>query len=302
MTSRTVPIVSRNRFSSISTRQAKSSASAAAALRARLRAPDLECFDGGHGAKSYPIEPRGLGSTSQRAHRAAAEVDGAPSFANPDPLVENTAPAVPLQIEPPMNLHEYQSKALFAEYGIPVPQGVAVKTRRRGEGRRREARRPPLGRQGAGARGRPRQGRRREAREVAGGSRAAREGAARHAPRDASERPRGFARRLGLRRVRLEHRARAVPEPRRRPQRRADRDHGVGGRRHGHRAGRARHAREDLHAHAASGRGRRGLPGAQARLRARAQRRAAGASSATSCASSRSSSASATRAWSRSTR
>ncbi len=27
-----------------------------------------------------------------------------------------------------MNLHEYQSKALFAEYGIPVPQGVAAST------------------------------------------------------------------------------------------------------------------------------------------------------------------------------
>jgi succinyl-CoA synthetase beta subunit len=27
-----------------------------------------------------------------------------------------------------MNLHEYQSKALFAEYGIPVPRGVAVTT------------------------------------------------------------------------------------------------------------------------------------------------------------------------------
>jgi succinyl-CoA synthetase beta subunit len=27
-----------------------------------------------------------------------------------------------------MNLHEYQSKALFAEYGIPVPKGIAVKT------------------------------------------------------------------------------------------------------------------------------------------------------------------------------
>ena len=26
-----------------------------------------------------------------------------------------------------MNLHEYQSKALFAEYGIPVPYGIAVK-------------------------------------------------------------------------------------------------------------------------------------------------------------------------------
>ena len=27
-----------------------------------------------------------------------------------------------------MNLHEYQSKALFAEYGIPVPEGIAAET------------------------------------------------------------------------------------------------------------------------------------------------------------------------------
>src|SRR5690606_41485785 len=27
-----------------------------------------------------------------------------------------------------MNLHEYQSKALFAEYGIPVPQGRVART------------------------------------------------------------------------------------------------------------------------------------------------------------------------------
>ena len=27
-----------------------------------------------------------------------------------------------------MNLHEYQSKALFAEYGIPVPQGQVATT------------------------------------------------------------------------------------------------------------------------------------------------------------------------------
>src|SRR5690606_3679635 len=30
--------------------------------------------------------------------------------------------------QPRMNLHEYQSKALFAEYGIPVPQGQVAKT------------------------------------------------------------------------------------------------------------------------------------------------------------------------------
>ena len=27
-----------------------------------------------------------------------------------------------------MNLHEYQSKELFAEFDIPVPQGIAVET------------------------------------------------------------------------------------------------------------------------------------------------------------------------------
>jgi succinyl-CoA synthetase beta subunit len=27
-----------------------------------------------------------------------------------------------------MNLHEYQSKQLFAEYGIPVPRGVAAQS------------------------------------------------------------------------------------------------------------------------------------------------------------------------------
>ena len=27
-----------------------------------------------------------------------------------------------------MNLHEYQSKRLFADYGIPVPRGIPVKS------------------------------------------------------------------------------------------------------------------------------------------------------------------------------
>ncbi len=27
-----------------------------------------------------------------------------------------------------MNLHEYQSKGLFAEYGIPVPEGIPAST------------------------------------------------------------------------------------------------------------------------------------------------------------------------------
>ena len=30
-----------------------------------------------------------------------------------------------------MNLHEYQSKKIFAEYGIPVPQGAVASTPRK---------------------------------------------------------------------------------------------------------------------------------------------------------------------------
>ena len=35
-----------------------------------------------------------------------------------------------------MNLHEYQGKALFAEYGLPVSTGHAVETAERSEERR----------------------------------------------------------------------------------------------------------------------------------------------------------------------
>ena len=41
------------------------------------------------------------------------------------PFVDNTAPA---NREIPLNLHEYQSKALFAEFGIPVPEGRVART------------------------------------------------------------------------------------------------------------------------------------------------------------------------------
>src|SRR4029450_7163487 len=39
-----------------------------------------------------------------------------------------TRPCPPVAV-PPMNLHEYQSKQLFARYGIPVPQGRVAATR-----------------------------------------------------------------------------------------------------------------------------------------------------------------------------
>ena len=63
-----------------------------------------------------------------------------------------------------MNFHEYQSRQLFAEYGIPVPQATSRRTPAEARRGRQRARRQALGRQGAGPCGRPRQGRRRQAR------------------------------------------------------------------------------------------------------------------------------------------
>ena len=118
-----------------------------------------------------------------------------------------------------MNLHEYQSKALFAEYGIPVPKGIAVKTAAEAK-----AAAEKLGgniwvvkaQVHAGGRGK------------AGGVKLAKSPAEveQHAKALLGTRlvthqsgHDGPAHRLGLRRIGLEHRSRAVPELRRRPQR-----------------------------------------------------------------------------------
>ncbi len=96
-----------------------------------------------------------------------------------------------------------------------------------------------VGGQGAGARGRPRQGRRRQA-----GARrptTVRAAAKAHArPRlvTQADRPGRPADRPGVRRVRLRHRARAVPEPRAEPREGPHRRHRLRRRRHGHRGSR----------------------------------------------------------------
>ncbi len=133
-----------------------------------------------------------------------------------------------------------------------------------------------MGRQGPGARGRPRQGRRRQACEVGGRGRAARQGDARHAARDAPERCRGLAGRLRVRRDRLEHRARAVLEPRRRPrtERIAVMASAAGGMDIEEVAHKTPEKILTLTLH--PGGRLRGLPNPQARLRARLDRRAAG--------------------------
>ena len=61
-----------------------------------------------------------------------------------------------------MNLHEYQAKQLFAEYGLPVSTGYAVDTPQDAADAAQENRRESMGRQGPGARRRSRQGRRRQ--------------------------------------------------------------------------------------------------------------------------------------------
>ena len=165
-----------------------------------------------------------------------------------------------------MNLHEYQSKALFAEYGIPTPRGRVATTAAEAEVLATGARRRSVGRQGAGACGRSGQGRRREAREIDCRGGPAREGVAWHAPRHASERTGRAARGFRLCRGGLRHRARALLEPGRRSQRGADRRDRIGVRRHGYRGGRARYAGKDLDLDAASGSRLAGLSGAQARF------------------------------------
>ena len=171
------------------------------------------------------------------------------------------------QVRGLMNLHEYQSKEVFREFGIPVPVRHR-REERRGSGRRRaEARRQALGGQGPGARGRPRQGRRRQA-----GARS-RHRALRHrrharpAAGHQTDRSRRPAHRNRVRRVGLGHRARdlsvAHAESRARPHCR----HRLGGGRHGHRRSRRAHAGEDPARRHQSRGGAAGLPVPQARLR-----------------------------------
>jgi succinyl-CoA synthetase beta subunit len=62
-----------------------------------------------------------------------------------------------------MNLHEYQGKQLFAEYGLPVSRGHAVDTPHEAVEAADLDRRRQVGGQGAGTCRRSRQGRRREA-------------------------------------------------------------------------------------------------------------------------------------------
>jgi hypothetical protein len=67
-----------------------------------------------------------------------------------------------------MNLHEYQSKELFAQYAIPVPKGQVANSPEEAVAAA-EIGRFAVGGQGPGARRRPRQGGRRQGRQGPGG-------------------------------------------------------------------------------------------------------------------------------------
>ncbi len=227
--------------------------------RRRFRALRVDGIDGGHGAGFYLIAARRLGcvlcGTSSVSWRIPPPASRRDRF--------------------PMNLHEYQSKVLFAEYGIPVPKGQVATTPQEAK-----AAAAALGgslwvvkaQVHAGGRGK------------AGGVKLA---------KSAAEVEQYAKAMLGTRLVThqsgaeglpidyvyveagLEHRARALLELGRRPQLRAHRRHGLGRRRHGHRRGCAQDSREDRHADAQPGGRIRGLPGPQARLRPRLEHRAA---------------------------
>ena len=203
---------------------------------------------------------------------------------------------------PPMNLHEYQSKQLFAGYGIPVPTGFVASTPEEAADAARRLGGGALGGQGAGARGWPRQGGRRQARQDARRRSTAAAGMLGQRLDDQADGPRGPADPPGLRRVGLEDRARAVPERAAQSRHRPHRVHRLGRRRHGHRGSRREDPREDHPRRDSSGQ-RACTARTAARSRSvSASRARRSPSSRPSPARSTSSTSSATRAWSRSTR
>ncbi len=182
-----------------------------------------------------------------------------------------------------MNIHEYQAKDLLAAYGVPTPTGYAGLHGRRGRRGGQEAAGASLGGEGADPRRRPRQGQvQGEGGRRKGGVRLAksidevktlrRADAGQHA-RHHPDRPGRPRRQPPLYRGRRRHRARALSLRARRPRHLARRLHRLDRRRHGHRGGGARHAREDPHHDDRSGDRAPAVPRPQDRLRARPQGR-----------------------------
>ena len=164
-----------------------------------------------------------------------------------------------------MKIHEYQAKAILAEFGVPVPRGRVATTPSRGPGHCPRTRRAGR-REGPDPRRWPRQGGRRET-----GANSRRSGAGRRpdpgddAP-DASDRPRGAAGAACPGGRGDGHPAGAVSRDRDRSRYGAAGLHGVGGGRHGHRGSRPDPARCHQQGSRGSGHGTPPLPRAHAGL------------------------------------
>ena len=182
-----------------------------------------------------------------------------------------------------MNVHEYQAKQLLRAVRRAGGAGRAGLHRRRGGRGRAGAARPRVGGEGADPRRRPRQGQVQGAGRRRQGRRAPRQVDRRgedlrraDAGQDAGDDPdraRRPRRQAPVHRGRLRHRPRALSVGAGRPRHLAHRLHRLHRRRHGHREGGARHARQDRHAVDRSGLGLFRLPRPQDRRRAEAHRR-----------------------------
>ena len=146
-----------------------------------------------------------------------------------------------------VKIHEYQGKAVLAQYGVPVPKGKVAYTVDEAMEAAKGLGLPRRG-QGADPRRRPRQGRRHQAREDASRIREDREG---HARRDASRRPRRGRRAVSCAgcsssRAWTSPGAQGdVPRDPRRPHDRQAGVHGLLAGRHGHRGGRREEPERD---------------------------------------------------------
>ena len=181
-----------------------------------------------------------------------------------------------------MNVHEYQAKELLRGYGVPLAQGAPAFTVEEAVAAAAEAARPGVGGEGADPRRRARQGQVQGARRRRQGRRAARQvdrrgGGQRPADAgqdagDGPDRPRGPRRQAPLHRGGLRHRPRALSLGAGRPRHLAHLLHRLHRRRHGHREGGARDARQDRDAVDRPGVGLLRLPRPQDRLGAEAGR------------------------------
>ena len=181
---------------------------------------------------------------------------------------------------PEMNIHEYQAKALFEKFGVPVPKGAAAKTARGLHQRPGRTARGPDHGEVADPRRRARQGRvhrrvqgRRQVLQDQGRGQGGRDKDARQHARHRPDRPRRPQGPDRLFHRRQRHQEGVLPGDPARPRRVAAGHRRLDRGRRGDREGRARDAGEDLQGRRRPGLRPRRLPGPRARDQARLRAR-----------------------------